>query len=239
MRWHRLHSAQWRVVVEGWNIISNAITDVTNASGTTLVAGYDYDVYYDIEEVAKYAPTLSVDAAEALAVYFDRDDLNSTGVKLERFSETAAVDLDVFNKNADDASVDSTKNCVNVSVKDMTPEKTMCVISGESYGETVYFAFFFGKVIWFSPPNNVPQRSTPRAPHRLGGGFSYDRLSVLLRFAVAISGGKFVPLQCHPPPTLGGGPLALGVSFAMLEWRGPSGPGGYRCWPSRRCWRGP
>ena len=134
-------AAQWRVVVEGWNIISNAITDVTNASGTTLVAGYDYDVYYDIEEAAKYAPTLSVDAAEALAVYFDRSDLNSTGVKLERFSETAAVDLDVFNKNADDASVDSTKNCVNVSVKDMTPEKTVCVISWESYGETVYFAF--------------------------------------------------------------------------------------------------
>ncbi len=64
-------------VVEGWKHISNAITDVTNASGTTLVAGYDYDVYYDIEEVAKYAPpTLSVDAAEALAVYFDRGDLN-------------------------------------------------------------------------------------------------------------------------------------------------------------------
>ena len=134
-------AAQWRIVVEGWNIISDAITDVTNASGTTLVAGYDYDVYYDIEEAAKYAPTLSVDAAEALAVYFDRSDLNSTGVKLERFSETAAVDLDVFNKNADDASVDSTKNCVNVSVKDMTPEKTVCVISWESYGETVYFAF--------------------------------------------------------------------------------------------------
>ena len=132
---------QWRIVVDGWNIISDAITDVTNASGTTLVAGYDYDVYYDIEEAAKYAPTLSVDAAEALAVYFDRSDLNSTGVKLERFSETAAVDLDVFNKNANDASVDSTKNCVNVSVKDMTSEKTVCVISWESYGETVYFAF--------------------------------------------------------------------------------------------------
>ena len=132
---------EWRIVVDGWNIISDAITDVTNASGTTLVAGYDYDVYYDIEEAAKYAPTLSVDAAEALAVYFDRSDLNSTGVKLERFSETAAVDLDVFNKNANDASVDSTKNCVNVSVKDMTPEKTVCVISWESYGETVYFAF--------------------------------------------------------------------------------------------------
>ena len=132
---------EWRIVVDGWNIISDAITDVTNASGTTLVAGYDYDVYYDIEEAAKYAPTLSVDAADALAVYFDRSDLNSTGVKLERFSETAAVDLDVFNKNADDASVDSTKNCVNVSVKDMAPEKTVCVISWESYGETVYFAF--------------------------------------------------------------------------------------------------
>ena len=130
----------------------------------------------------------------------------------------------MFNKNADDASVDSTKNCVNVSVKDMTPEKTVCVISWESYGETVYFAFLVSNLVL--TPNNVPQRSHPRALTGSGVVFLMTVLSVLLRFAVAISGGKFVSLcSATRPQPLGGGPLApggqlrhVGVEDLLVRW---------------------
>ena len=140
-------AAQWRVVVEGWNIISDVVTSITRGDGTATIGNSPYDVYYDFDAAVKSAVTLSTGNAQNLIFSVDTAEVcDSSGnylPKVHVFTDSATVNQAQFDAEADPVN-NNTVSIVNV--KSGTDLVVMSFVpQNNEGGNAVYFAFYVEK----------------------------------------------------------------------------------------------
>ena len=139
----------WTINVEGWNIISNVVTDIMRGDGSATIGNSPYDVYYSFDEAVAAAKTLKTNDAKNLDFTVDTTqvcDFGSTshGAKMHVFTDSATVNLAQFNEKA--AAV---ANTGMVNIEHVASGSDLVVMSfvpqGKAGGDAVYFAFYVEK----------------------------------------------------------------------------------------------
>ena len=137
----------WTINVEGWNIISDVVTDIMRGDGSATIGNSPYDVYYDFDAAVKSAVTLSTGNAQNLIFSVDTAEVcDSSGnylPKVHVFTDSATVNQAQFDAEADPVN-NNTVSIVNV--KSGTDLVVMSFVpQNNEGGNAVYFAFYVEK----------------------------------------------------------------------------------------------
>ena len=138
----------WTINVEGWNIISDVVTDIMRGDGSATIGNSPYDVYYSFDAAVSAAKTLNAGDAKNLVFTVDNTevcDSNNTGwePKVHVFTGSATRNEAQFDEHAQIV----TANTVNIEhVNAGTDLVVMSFVPhGYAGGDAVYFAFYVEK----------------------------------------------------------------------------------------------
>ena len=138
----------WTINVEGWNIISDVVTDIMRGDGSATIGNSPYDVYYSFDAAVSAAKTLNAGDAKNLVFTVDNTevcDSNNASYepKVHVFTGSATRNEAQFDEHAQIV----TANTVNIEhVNAGTDLVVMSFVPhGYAGGDAVYFAFYVEK----------------------------------------------------------------------------------------------
>ena len=138
----------WTINVEGWNIISDVVTDIMRGDKTATIGNSPYDVYYSFDEAVSAAKTLKAGDAKNLVFTVDNTevcDSTNTGwqPKVHVFTGSATRNEAQFNEHAQIV----TANTVNIEHVNAGTDLVVMSFVPHRYagGDAVYFAFYVEK----------------------------------------------------------------------------------------------
>ena len=138
----------WTIKVEGWNIISDVVTDIMRGDGSATIGNSPYDVYYSFDAAVSAAKTLNAGDAKNLVFTVDNTevcDSTNTGwePKVHVFTGSATRNEAQFDEHAQSV----TANTVNIEHVNAGTDLVVMSFVPHRYagGDAVYFAFYVEK----------------------------------------------------------------------------------------------
>ena len=132
---------EWTIeITDGWNIISDVITDITRGDKSATIGNSPYDVYYSFDAAVKNATTLSTGDAQNLIFTVDKTvvcDSDTYKPVKHVFASTATKTEAQFEQMKQEFS-NSTVSIVSVASTDTV---VLGYTPQDEKGEYVYFAF--------------------------------------------------------------------------------------------------